>query len=264
MELRDLIGHDLGSRVVTYDERDAILYALSVGAPAERTDLVYERDLKVLPTYACAMGLWAAEAAGETGLYDRNLTLHASQELKILRALPRAGQIEMTGRVSALWDKGKASVMDVTVSSEYFLATYTIFLPGVGDWGGERGPSAEKREFGPPTWQSSYATSVDQAALYRLTGDRHPVHIDADVAKANSFDRPILHGLCTLGIAARQIAEAVNAHPCDLTTLSARLAAPVMPGDAIDLLATTDNNTINFEARVGETGVLKSGQATFD
>jgi acyl dehydratase len=83
------------------------------------------------------------------------------------------------------------------------------------------------------------------------------------VAKANSFDRPILHGLCTLGIAARLVAEAVDAHPCELVSLSARLAAPVMPGDQIDILASPDGNSVNFEARVGETGVLKAGQAVF-
>ena len=72
MELKDLAGHDLGTRTIGYDARDAILYALAVGASSDETDLVYERDLRVLPTYACALGLWAVEEAGGLGAYDRN------------------------------------------------------------------------------------------------------------------------------------------------------------------------------------------------
>ena len=263
MELRNLVGHDLGSRTVSYDEADAILYALAVGAPPERTDLVYERDLRVLPSYGCAMGLWAVEACGETGAYDRHRSLHASQALSVHQPLPASGAIEMRGRVAAVWDKGKASMVEIVAESDFFDATYSIFLPGVGDWGGERGPSSEKQDIGAPNWESHFQTQNNLAAIYRLTGDFHPIHIDPEVAKANSFNRPILHGLCTLGIAARLVAEAVDAHPCELVSLSARLAAPVMPGDQIDILASPDGNSVNFEARVGETGVLKAGQAVF-
>lgn len=263
MDLKTLIGHDLGTQIVAYDERDAILYALAVGAPAERTDLVYERDLRVLPTYGCALGLWAVEACGATGAYDPHRSLHASQGLTLKDAMPKSGRFEMAGRVAAVWDKGKAAMVEIVAASEYFDATYAIFLPGMGGWGGERGPSADKAEAGEPTWRTSYPTQPNHAALYRLTGDLHPIHIDPEVAKANSFDRPILHGLCTLGIAALNVAEATGAHPAELSSLRARLAAPVLPGDEIEVVATASGNVVAFEASVGDVGVIKGGHAVF-
>jgi acyl dehydratase len=112
-------------------------------------------------------------------------------------------------------------------------------------------------------WQATYNTAPILAALYRLTGDLHPIHIDTEVAKANNFDRPILHGLCTLGIAARMVAEAAESHPCDLRTIKARLSAPVMPGETITVSARAEANMISFEANVNDRAVLKGGEAVF-
>ncbi len=263
MNLQDLAGHDLGRHVVEYSDRDVILYALTVGASAGQLDLVYERDLRVLPTFACTLGLWAVEKAGECGAYDRNYSLHAGQKIEMHGALPKSGRIEMTGKVASVWDKGKASMVEIVVDCEAFTATYGIFLPGLGGWGGERGPSSEIYEVDNMDWQGTCRTEDNLAALYRLTGDRHPIHIDPEIARANGFDRPILHGLCTLGIAARKLADAAGAHPVDLKYLEARLAAPVMPGAVIDLVAQTTKDGLNFEARVEETGVLKNGRACF-
>lgn len=265
MKLKDLMDFNLGEYEINYEARDAILYALSVGARADQLDLVYERDLRVLPTYACALGLWAVERAGKLGAYDRERSLHASQSLVIHREMPREGRILGQGRIAAVWDKGKASIVDVEVRSDFFTATYTIFLPGVGGWGGQAGSKTAEPEIGTTgvPWQSTYPTSANLAALYRLTGDRHPIHIDPDVATANGFERPILHGLCTLGIAAREIAYANNRHPADLRNVTARLSGPVLPGDAVTFSAWGASDTIAFEARVGERSVLKGGRAIF-
>ena len=262
MELKDLAGQDLGTRTIAYDARDAILYALAVGASSDETDLVYERDLRVLPTYACALGLWAVEKAGGLGAYDRNMSLHAAQSLELHAPMPRSGSFEARGRVAEVWDKGKAAIVTIVVECETFTARYGIFLPGRGGWGGERGPSASSQEWH-PSWQGRHATDRSRAALYRLTGDLHPIHIDSEVARANGFDRPILHGLCTLGIAARVLAEPAGAHPCELRRLEARLAAPVMPGDAIDVTADGNGAGLFFQAKVGEIAVLTGGRAVF-
>ena len=266
MQLKDLVGIDLGTQEINYTDRDVILYALSVGASTEQIDLVYERDLLALPTYACALGLWAVEAAGDLGAYDRKRSLHASQRLEMHGAMPTNGPIQTSGRVANVWDKGKASLVEIEVSSEVFSATYSIFLPGLGGWGGDRGPSAGGNDQTPEyNWQSTVATWPDQATLYRLTGDRHPIHIDSEVAKANGFDRPILHGLCTLGIAGREIAAAIGANPANLREIEAKLAAPVMPGDSIEINAASDDaGQLWFEAKVGDTPVLKAGKARFD
>ena len=118
----------------------------------------------------------------------------------------------MTARVEAVLDKEKASVVEIVVEAAAFRAGYSIYLPGAGGWGGERGPAGQRMELS-PTRESSFETRPDQALLYRLTGDRHPVYIDQAAAEAMDLERPILHGLGTLGIAARQLVESVDAHP---------------------------------------------------
>ncbi|MDN5794121.1 MAG: enoyl-CoA hydratase [Intrasporangium sp.] len=261
--LADLVDTDLGTHTASYDEAAAILYALAVGAPEDRLDLVYERDLRVLPTYACALGLWAVEAAGRLGAYDPTRSLHAAQRLVVHRPMPSSGQIEMRGRVAAVLDKGKAALVQVEVTSREFSATYDIFLPGLGGFGGERGPSSSAAEPVEMNHSDHYATSRGLAVLYRLTGDRHPVHIDPEVAAANGFARPILHGLCTLGIATRILAGQTGAHPADLTELSVRLTAPVLPGDEIEVRSGVRDGVVRFEAKVGETAVLRAGTARF-
>ena len=261
VSLDRLAGLDLGTEVHRYDDRDTILYALSVGARADQLDLVYERRLRALPTMACAFGLWAVEAAGRTGAYDPHRSLHASQRLVVHAPLPAEGAVEMHGRVANVWDKGRASLVEIEVRSEVFTATYSIFLPGLGGWGGERGPSSGGGEPAALEPVESVPTSPDLAALYRLTGDRHPVHIDPDVAAQNGFDRPILHGLCTLGITARALASAHEHHPADLRELDARLSAPVLPGDTVDVLAEPGGPA--FEARVGDTTAIKGSRVQF-
>lgn len=261
--LADLAGTSVGSHTATYDDAAAILYALSVGATATDLDLVYERDLRVLPTQACALGLWAVEAAGRLGAYDPRRSLHASQRLVLHRPMPREGRIEMTGRIAAVQDKGKAALVEVEVTSEVFSATYHIFLPGMGGWGGERGTKNAPAEVPELVRSTAFATSPDLAALYRLTGDRHPVHIDPETAAANGFDRPILHGLCTLGIAARVAAGQQGVHPASLQELEVRLAAPVLPGDTVEVRSAERDGTVFFDALVGETTVLSGGRARF-
>ena len=264
MKLYELEGYEFGNQSVHYEERDAILYALSVGARSSETSLIYERDLRVLPAFACTLGLWAVEFAGGLGVYDRNYSLHASQSLEVFQPLPKSGEFETAGKITGVWDKGKSAILDVEVECEYFRVSYGIFLPGLGGWGGERGVSStEEVEGMRKSWSGTYKTSTEQAALYRLTGDLHPIHIDTVVAQANNFERPILHGLCTLGIVARIISESLGAKPTDLKKMEARLSSPVMPGDLIEVTADYNSNDITFEASVGTISVIKDGRALF-
>ena len=260
IELADLIGHHLGTQVVSFSDRDAILYAIAIGARADQLDLVYERDLRVIPTYACALGLWAVEAAGDSGAYDRTNSLHVGQTLRMHGPL-RVGSVEMDGRVTDVWDKGRASVVMIEVSAESFTAGYTIFLPGVGDWGGERGPSTPGAEPLDPTWKGTVAIGPEAAVLYRLTGDRHPIHVDPEIAGALGFDGPILHGLATLGMAVRALAGGLGSHPADLRSLDARLMSPVRPGQELEIAAAL-GDPVGYEVRAGEAVALR-GSATF-
>jgi len=265
---RDL---DLGTRVVGYDERDAVLYALAVGAHATDLDLVFEDRLRVLPTFALTLAQWAPDALGALGAFDTKTALHASQSLDVLAPLPRSGEISMSARVGEVWDKGRAAVFEVVVESDYFVATWSLFAPGAGGFGGDRGPSAPSAPEGDPTVVGTLTTGPDQAALYRLTGDRHHIHIDPDAAARIGQPRPILHGLCTLAATTLPLADMLGAHPADLKTLSGRFAAPVFPGDTAQGRAWGDATDARFDVTTdggavltGDGGaVLMGGHASF-
>ncbi|MFC5427449.1 MaoC/PaaZ C-terminal domain-containing protein [Paraburkholderia denitrificans] len=247
----------------TYDANKVILYALAVGATASDLDLVYERDLRVLPTFGCALGLWAVESAGRLGAYDPRSSLHVAQKIQVHQPLPASGSIEMHGRIANVFDKGKAALVEVEVTSGFFTATYTIFLPKMGGWGGDRGPSTTSTTDVAFTYATETGTTPELAALYRLTGDLHPVHIDPEVASTNGFPRPILHGLCTLGISARIVARQHDIHPAELRYLEARLTSPVLPGDSLTVESGTHNDGIYFQTLSKGTVVLGNGKAVF-
>lgn len=260
----ELIGLDLGTEEIGWTERDAILYALACGARAHELDLVYERDLRPLPGIASALGLWAVERCGDLGVYDRKKSLHVSQGIEIHAPLPPNARFSARGRVTAVWDKGKATIVEIEVTSAVFTATYSIFLPGVGGWGGLNAPAIARAEAAPVLAPvAEYATSPEQAVLYRLTGDLHPVHVDTEVARGYGFDRPILHGLCTLGIALRLLGPAFDRHPATLQAATARLSAPVLPGDTLAVRAAPWEGGVAFDVVVDDRQVLKDGWARY-
>lgn len=256
-------GHDLGTRTIAYDERDAILYALAVGASATDLDLVFEERLRVLPTFALTLAQWAPDALGALGAFDTRTALHGSQSLEVLAPLPRSGEITMSARVGEVWDKGRAAVFEVVVESEYFVATWSLFAPGAGGFGGERGPSAPAAPDEQADTIGTLTTHADQAALYRLTGDRHHIHIDPAAAARIGQPRPILHGLCTLAAATLPLADMLGAHPADLRTLFGRFAAPVFPGDTAQVRAWGDSTDVRFDVVTEAGAVLSGGRAVF-
>jgi acyl dehydratase len=254
-------GRDLGSKTVAYDERDAILYALAVGARAVDVDLVFERDLRVLPTFALAQ--WAPDVLAGQGAFGAAPALHGSQRLTVKRPLPPSGEVTCSATVADVWDKGGAAVFDVAVDSEYFTAVWSIFAPGRGGFGGERGPGRPPAPEGEPTHQVRFETFHAQAALYRLTGDRHLIHIDPAAAAAIGQPRPILHGLCTLAGAVLRLADALGIHPADLAEIDGRFAAPVLPGEVLDIAAWQDADQAAFEVVREGQPVLSGGRVRF-
>ncbi|MFC7446556.1 MaoC/PaaZ C-terminal domain-containing protein [Rhodococcus daqingensis] len=256
-------GRDLGTRVVGYHERDPILYALAVGARATDLDLVFEDRLRVLPTFALTLAQWAPDALGALGAFDIRTTLHGSQNLDVVSPLPRSGEITMSARVGEVWDKGRAAVFEVVVESNCFVATWSLYAPGAGGFGGDRGPSAPSAPEQEPAVVGTLTTGADQAALYRLTGDRHHIHIDPDAAERIGQPRPILHGMCTLAAATLPVADMLGAHPADLTALSGRFAAPVFPGDSAQIRAWGDAANCTFDVTAPSGVVLSGGRAVF-
>ncbi|MFF0815252.1 MaoC/PaaZ C-terminal domain-containing protein [Rhodococcus sp. NPDC003318] len=247
-------GVDLGTHAVSYDERDAILYALAVGAKATDLDLVMEDRLRVLPTFALTLAQWAPDELGSRGAFDTTTALHGSQELTVLAPLPRAGEITLSARVGEVWDKGAAAVFEVVVESEYFVATWSLFAPGYGGFGGERGPSKPAGPSGDPDVATELETAENQTALYRLLGDRHHIHIDPAAAAVIGQPRPIMHGLCTLAASTLPLAQALGAHPTDLVQLSGRFAAPVFPGDRLPIRGWRGEGGVDFEVGGAVTG----------
>ncbi|SEG87373.1 N-terminal half of MaoC dehydratase [Thermomonospora echinospora] len=256
-------GRGLGTRTAAYDEDEAILYALAVGASPGDLDLVFEERLRVLPTFALTRAQWAPDALGSAGAFDVTTAVHGSQRLRVRRPLPRSGELEMTARVAEVWDKGRAAIFEVVVDSAYFEATWSLFAPGRGGFGGERGPSARRRPDAPPDHELTVQTAPNQAALYRLLGDRHHMHIDPEAAKTAGMPRPFLHGLCTLAAVTLPLAEAAGAHPADLVELEGRFAAPVFPGDRLQVTGWNDGEAVLFEAAVDGTTVVSGGRAQF-
>ncbi len=260
------MGTDLGTRTVAYDERDAILYALAVGAAATDLDLVFERCLRVLPTFALTLAQWAPDALAARGAWDVGTAVHAGQRLAVRAPLPPAGEIAMTARVADVWDKGTSAVYDVTVESDHFLATWSIFAPGRGGFGGQRGPSSGPPAEREPDGVVPLPTAENQAALYRLTGDRHLIHIDPAAAAAIGAPRPILHGLCTMAAASLRLAAATGNHPADLVDLAGRFTAPVLPGDVLDLgyWRGPQPGSLRFRAEAAGRPVIAAGTVRFD
>ncbi len=258
-------GLNLGSRTVEYHDRDAILYALAVGARATELELVFERELRVLPTFGLVHGLWACDVIGERGFFSQATAVHGSQLLEVLAPLPPSGTIELSGRVSAVWDKGTASIFDIEVACPYFRAVYSIFAPGMGGWGGERGPKTAQSPETRPSLVGQVQTWTEQAALYRLTGDRHLIHIDPGAARVIGQPRPILHGLCTLAAAVRELATMLGAEPWSLETLQGRFAAPVLPGEQLTVEAWDPDSSglVPFRVSRGDVAVVDAGLVRF-
>lgn len=226
-----------------WSEQDVMLYALAVGCkPETELDFIYEaRGPKVLPTFAVIPGLKVMGAVMSNLQFNLAMLLHGEQKIELHRTIPASGKATAVGKVVEVWDKGKAAVVGVECSvsdheGPLFTTHATLFIRGAGGFGGERGPSRDPLT--PPHREPDHVvqdvTREEQAALYRLTGDRNPIHIDPNFARFGGFENPFLHGLCTYGFAGRAALSALcGGDPARLLSLSARFSDQVYMGDAI-------------------------------
>jgi acyl dehydratase len=235
--------------VQSYTARDTILYALGVAAatsnPAEDLSFVYEKKLRALPTMAMVLApgpLWVADPA--TGIDLRKL-LHGEQSLILHKPLPAEGTVVSRSRVEEIYDKGadKGAVMIILrelfdQASKDLLATArsSVFLRGNGGFGG----SAEGQPRPHPIPERAADATLDlptrpeQALIYRLSGDINPLHVDPKFAAGGGFDKPILHGLCSYGVAGRAVLKLLCGNdPARLKALNVRFASPVFPGETL-------------------------------
>ena len=241
----DLVGLEFEPVPVKWNDNDIMLYNIAVGCmPDKDLDFLYEgKGPKVVPSYGVIPGMTCL--AGLNQHVDINLLmiLHGEQSIEVFRPIPAVVKNGIAqGSISEVWDKGKAAV--IGVDCEVFdddgpiLKTHsTIFVRGAGDFGGERGPSSAGVNQPPATEPDSvieYKTLPQQGALYRLTGDRVPLHIDPEFAKMAGYDKPFMHGLCTYGFVTRAIVESCCAgNPDNFVGLEGRFADQVWFEDSI-------------------------------
>ncbi len=238
----DAAGTELPPTSYQYTDRDVMLYAVGVGAT--ELEFVFERGLKVIPSFAVIPAFPAL--MGMVGAVEINpmMVLHGEQSFKIHKPIPVEGKLTTSGKVTGVYDKGKGALITLETHTKeesgdlLFTNYFGVFVRGAGGFGGERGPEAGNiPPERPPDKSASMPTLPNQAVIYRLSGDRNPLHVDPAFAKMAGYDRPILHGLCSFGHACRAVlAEYCGNDPSRFAGMSARFSGVVYPGDTI----TTD------------------------
>ncbi len=264
----------------SYTDADTMLYALAIGMgrdPVDTRELsyVYEQGepLRTVPTMATVL----VPDMFPRGLgWDYARILHSEQRLSLYRPLPPAADLRINKRVVDAFDRGPKLGALVLLEAEGRLASddtvlftmgCTVLARGDGGFGGPRGKGipphrVPRRE---PDLSCDIGTREDQALLYRLTGDRNPLHADPARARAVGYDRPILHGLCTFGVACNAVLQTICGYDYTLIEqFDARFSAPVMPGDTITTDMWQDGNVVSFSCTVKERDevVLRNGKCT--
>jgi acyl dehydratase len=242
-------GATVEPHLVKWTDRDTMLYALGVGAGtndlAFTTENSHGIEPQVLPTYG-VIACPAFGAIGKIGSFNFGMLLHGSQGVRLFAPLPPAGQLSVVSEVADLQDKGegknavvvlKATGTNPQTGQIVTETVTTLVIRGAGGFGGEPGrrpqpPQVPDRE---PDVKIALPTREDQALIYRLSGDRNPLHSDPWFAREMAgFPKPILHGLCTYGVAGRVlVSELGGGDASKITSITARFTAPVFPGDTL-------------------------------
>lgn len=272
------LGTTVPEWTVRWTDTESLLYALAVGAgqadPLAELALTTENTAgvaqQVVPSFAVVLGFGAGMP--DVGDYDPTRAVHAEQEVELDGPLPPAGAARVSTTVTEMWDKGRDAIVwtetvltDAATGRRLSRCRTGAFLGGAGGFGGERGTgSAWEQPAGPPDHEVSFATRPEQALLYRLTGDRNPLHADPAFAARGGFERPILHGMCTYGYATRLLVNTVaGGDAARLTSIAGRFTRPVLPGDALSLHVWTDADDVRFRVLTpAGDPVIDRGRAT--
>lgn len=270
------IGATTEPQLIRWTSKDCLLYALGVGAGTDELAFTTENTgglvQRMLPTMPVVLGSGAA-GLKLAGTIDWVRLVHAAQGVEVLAPLPVDGEARVVTRIAEMWDKGKAALVTTETTgtapdgTDLFRTRMTVFIGGSGGWGGDRGPAnavEEPEPVGKPDEVVTYTTRADQALLYRLNGDRNPLHNDPAFAAKAGFDRPILHGLCTFGFAGRAVLHgAAGSDPDRVRGVEARFAKPVYPGDTLYVDLWQSASGALFRVRTqDDTVVLDRGRAT--
>jgi acyl dehydratase len=261
----------------SWTSTDALLYAVGIGAGTGELAFTTENTngvtQQVFPTMAVVIGWGRGQGAmGKIGSFNPALLVHGQQAVTLHRPIPVEGTAVLTSRIVGIYDKGKAAVVVTETAATLkgsgeplYTNLSSAFIRGEGGWGGDRGPSGPVNV--PPDraadHQVTYQTSPDQALVYRLSGDRNPLHSDPSFAAMGGFDRPILHGLCSYGFTGRALLHTLaGSDPARFHHMEARFSSPVYPGDAltVSIWVTADGQALFQTARQDGTVVIDQGR----
>jgi acyl dehydratase len=261
------LAHEFPEGEGSYSKDDVILYHLGVGAGVPATDeneleYTYEKNLKVLPSFVTVARSGAGAAIfGVPGLeFNPALMLHGEQDIEIHQPLPPEARIRGSARIADIYDKGKAALLVVEAAARdeqgapLFTSRMSLFLRGEGGFGGPSGPpvanAAPDRE---PDGVIESATLPQQGLIYRLSGDKNPLHCDPEFAARAGFDKPIIHGLCSYGIVCKAIVDGVlDGNATKVARYQARFRGVAYPGETYRTAYWREGNKVLLEARIAE------------
>jgi acyl dehydratase len=274
----DAVGTTSEPQDASWTSKDCLLYALGVGAGVQdptgfelefTTENSIDVTQKVLPTFPVVVPA-GGNVFAAAGTYNPAMLVHGEQSVRLHGSLPVEGKVSGVTTLTGIYDKGAAAVVaaetvatDAATGSPLWTTTMSAFIRGEGGFGGDRGPSSgvafPERQ---PDHTVVYTTRSDQALLYRLNGDRNPLHSDPRFAALGGFDKPILHGLCTFGFTGRALLHALcGSDPDRFVSMSVRFSKPVLPGQELAVSIWDEGSgTALFRTSVGEATVIDAGQ----
>ncbi len=274
----DAVGSESDPVDVSWDSKDALLYAVGVGAGTDELPFTTENTngvtQRVLPTFPVVIGWGSAvgSALKSAGTFNPAMVVHGTQAVTLHREVPVDGKATLTSAIVAMYDKEKAGIIvtethAVSDGEPLYTLRSSIFIRGEGGFGGERGPSGPQNvpPDRAPDHEVGYTTLPTQALIYRLSGDRNPLHSDPTFAALAGFDRPILHGLCSYGFTGRALLHAVcGSDPARFRHVEGRFASPVLPGDTLTVRAwVTGDGEAVFVTSVDDRPVIDQGLLRF-
>ena len=241
----------------SWTSKDALLYAIGVGAglgdPLQELQFTTENTAgvqqQVLPTFGVLLA--QARAAGNLGDFDRAMLVHAEQSIELHKPLPVEGTLQTSATVTGIYDKGSGALIiteneavDAATGEPLVTSTSGIFIRGEGGFGGPRGAGESwALPDRAPDHRVVQETRPEQALIYRLSGDRNPLHVDPKFAARGGFSKPILHGLCTYGVTGRALLHALcDGDPARFRSMSGRFSRPVLPGEPLTVSMWLDGN----------------------
>jgi acyl dehydratase len=277
----DAVGQASEPREASWDSKDCLLYALGVGAGVTdptgfeleyTTENSQEITQRVLPTFPVVVQ-GGGGAFAKVGSFNPAMLVHGEQSVRLHGSLPVAGTVSSVTTITGIYDKGSGAVLatetiatDTSTGDPLWTTTSAAFIRGEGGWGGDRGPSGviefPDRQ---PDHTVTYDTRPDQALIYRLSGDRNPLHSDPKFAAMGGFEKPILHGLCTFGFTGRALLHTLcGSDPDRFLSMAARFSKPVFPGQDLTVSMWVESDGRALFRTSTDTGVvIDAGQFSY-